>query len=265
MNFIKSSLFRHSSEEAAAPSSVDDAGVLAVWGSPGCGKTVTAVKLAKALADKNRNVVLLLCDMNAPMLPCICPTSELQSEKSLGSILAAPHVNEVLVKGNLTTLKKSPHLTILGLRKGENEYTYPPYTQQQARELISCLRSIAPYVIVDCGSYIANDILSTIALLEADRVLRLASCDLKAVSYFSSQLSLLADRQWDVDKQLFVASDVKPNQAVSQMSGVVFSLPHSQELEEQFLAGSLLADLSLKNSMAYRREIKKICKEVFGI
>ena len=264
MNFIKSSLFKHSSAEAPAPSVNDDAGVLAVWGSPGSGKSVTAIKLAKAIADKKKNVVLLLCDMTAPMLPCICTSTELECEKSLGSILAAPHVSEVLVKGNLTTLKKSPYLTILGLRKGENEYTYPPYTQQQARELISCLRSIAPYVIIDCGSHIANDILSTIALLEADRVLRLASCDLKAVSYFSSQLSLLADRQWDVDKQLFVASDVRPNQAVSQMSGVVFSLPHSEELEEQFLAGSLLSDLSLKDSNDTRHDVCETQRGVYS-
>ena len=37
-------------------------GILAVWGSPGSGKTVTAVKIAKHLAEKKQNVVLLLCD-----------------------------------------------------------------------------------------------------------------------------------------------------------------------------------------------------------
>ena len=46
-------------------------GVLAVWGSPGCGKTVTAVKIAKHLASQKKNVALLLCDMTAPMMPCI--------------------------------------------------------------------------------------------------------------------------------------------------------------------------------------------------
>lgn len=46
--------------------------VLAVWGSPGSGKSTVAVKLAKYLAGKKRNVILLTCDMTAPMLPCIC-------------------------------------------------------------------------------------------------------------------------------------------------------------------------------------------------
>ena len=52
-------------------------GVLAVWGSPGSGKTTTAVKLAKYLADRKKNVILVLCDMTAPMLPCICLPSDL--------------------------------------------------------------------------------------------------------------------------------------------------------------------------------------------
>ena len=265
MNFIKSSIFKHRNEDTQQQPKPDSSGILAVWGSPGSGKSVTAVKLAKAIADKKKNVVLLMCDMTAPMLPCVCPTSELECEKSLGSILAAPHVQELLVKHNLITLKKHAHLTILAMKKGENEYTYPPYTEQQAKELLTCLRCIAPYVVVDCGSHIANDILSAVALIEADSVLRLASCDLKAVSYFSGQLALLADGKWDSDKQYLVASDIRPNQAVAQLGNAAFRLPHSQELEEQFLAGDLLTDLTLKDSLAYRKEIKKICGEVFGI
>ena len=37
----------------------------------------------------------------------------------------------------------------------------------------------------------------------------------------------------------------------------------SQELEEQYLAGELLADLSMKDSRAFRKEIDRICEEVF--
>ncbi|BAE81848.1 hypothetical protein DSY0059 [Desulfitobacterium hafniense Y51] len=154
------------------------------------------------------------------------------------------------------------------MRKGENEYTYPPYEQLQAQELMDGLREIAPFVVVDCGSYIANDILSAVALMEADSVLRLAGADLKSVSYLSSQLPLLRDSKWDAEKQYKVASNVKPQQAGEQigqaLGSVAFTLIHSQELEEQYLAGNLLADLSLKDSRLFRREIEKIAKEVFG-
>jgi len=124
-------------------------------------------------------------------------------------------------------------------------------------------------VVVDCGSYIANDILSAVALMEADSVLRLAGADLKSVSYLSSQLPLLRDSKWDTDKQYKVASNLKPHQAGEQigqaLGSVAFTLPYSQELEEQYLAGNLLTDLSLKDSRQFRKEVEKICQEVFGV
>jgi len=242
--------------------------VVEIYGPESSGKTTVAVRLAKYLADKRRNVILLLCDMTAPMLPCICPAADLECERSLGSVLAAAHVSENLVKNNLVTHKRLGYLTMLGMLKGENEYTYPPYNEVQARELIDCLREIAPYVVIDCGSYIANDILSAVALMEADSVLRLANADLKSISYLSSQLPLLRDAKWDTDKQYKTASNVKSQQAGDHMSQalgtVAFTLPHSAELEGQYLAGNLLADLSMKDSRVFRKEIEKIAREVFG-
>lgn len=269
LNFKKNSLFtRSAANDDTPPEPETQGGILAVWGSPGSGKTSASVKVAKHLADQKRNTVLVLCDMTAPMLPCVCPPSELECDHSLGSILAAAHVSEPLIKHNLVTLKKNSHLTLLGMKKGENEYTYPPYSEVQAKELFDGLREIAPFVVVDCGSYIANDILSAVALMEADSVLRLANADLKSVSYLSSQLPLLRDGKWDADKQYKVASNVKPWQAGEQtgqaLGSVTFTLPYSRELEDQYLAGNLLADLALKDSRPFRREIEKIVKEVFG-
>ena len=270
MNFKKKSIFHRGEDDAYGQEAQEESGgILAVWGSPGSGKSITAVKLAKALADRKKNVVLLLCDMTAPMLPCVCPASELDCEQSLGGVLAVPHISDALIKNHCVTHKRMSHLTLLGMKKGENEYTYPPYTEQQATELLDGLRTLAPYVVVDCGSYIANDILSAVALMEADSVLRLANADLKSVSYLSSQLPLLRDSKWDAEKQYKVAGNVKPRQAGEQigqaLGSVAFTLTHSPELEEQYLAGNLLADLSLKDSRQFRKEIEKITREVFGI
>lgn len=82
LNIKKHSIFSRE-EKRDCQEYQDKGGVLAVWGSPGSGKTTVAVKLAKYLADRKRNVSLLLCDMTAPMLPCICPPGELESEHSL--------------------------------------------------------------------------------------------------------------------------------------------------------------------------------------
>lgn len=99
-------------------------------------------------------------------------------------------------------------------------------------------------------------------------MLRLVNCDLKSVSYLSSQLPLLKDSKWDAEKQYRVASNVKPVEAsehIEQVLGrVAFRLPHSIELAEQTLAGDLFRELALKDSRGFRKEIEKISKEVFG-
>ena len=167
MNFLKNSIFSRGNRDNSSDWEPENENqMLAVWGSPGSGKTTVAVKLAARLAMQKRDVALLLCDMNTPMLPCICPPGDLEEEHSLGSILAAAHVGESLVRHHCITHKRYSHLTILGMRKGENEYTYPPYERTQAEELLQCLRNIAPYIIIDCGSYITNDILSAVEQIE---------------------------------------------------------------------------------------------------
>jgi len=269
VNFRRNSLFDRNTATEETDFITSDSCVLAVWGSPCCGKTIVSVKLADYLVRKKRNVLLIFTDMTAPPLPCICPKADLEGEQSLGSVLAAAHVTSSLLKKNCIFYKKNKYLSILGMQKGENVFTYPPYEQTQATELIEQARELATYVIIDCTSVIASDILSAVALMEADTVLRLVSCDLKAISYLSSQLPLLNDRKWDVDKQLKVASNVKPNEASSHieqiLGNVAFSIPHSSEVETQFLEGEMLNELMLKDSREFRKEIARIGKEVFGV
>ena len=78
---------------------------------------------------------------------------------------------------------------------------------------------------------------------------------------------MLEDAEWDVDKQYTVASNVKPYQAADHigkaLGDATFVLPYSQELEEQYLGRDLLADLALKDSRPFRKELEKIIAEVF--
>lgn len=109
LNFKKGSIFSRSAGNEDAYEEYeqeDQGGVLAVWGSPGSGKTTVAARIAKHLAGKRKNTILLLCDMSAPMLPCICPPRDLENKGSLGSVLAAAHVSDSLIKNNLTTHKR---------------------------------------------------------------------------------------------------------------------------------------------------------------
>lgn len=140
MNFRKASIFQRDTEKPEEQN--DSGGMLAVWGSPGSGKTITAVKIAKMLSARKKNVILLLCDMAAPMLPCICPADALESNGSLAGVLAAARISENLIKHNLVTFKRNSCLAVLGLLERQNEYSTPPFTQKQVVELLDGLRQI---------------------------------------------------------------------------------------------------------------------------
>lgn len=153
MNFKQNSLFTRNTGFDEEQADVQG-GVLAVWGSPSSGKTTVSVKLADYLARKKKNVLLIFADMTTPPLPCICAAGDLEGEKSLGSILAATHVTENLIKKNCMFYRKNDYLSMVGMLKGENVFTYPPYDQTQAAELIEQAREVVPFVIIDCGSTI---------------------------------------------------------------------------------------------------------------
>ena len=251
------------------PPDRQDNQVLAVWGSPSSGKTIMSVKLARYIASQKKNVILVLADMSAPPLPYVCPSSDLESELSLGNILGAAHVDENLVKQNAILHKKNEYLTMFAMLKGENAFSYAPYTETQARELVHVLRQLADYIIIDCTSNITNDVLSAVSLIESDAVLRLVSCDLKSISYLNSQLPLLLDNKFNAIKQYKAASNVSSFQADDEIEqivgGINFKIPHSDEVYKQFLAGNLFGGLTEKDSKDFRKAVSKITNEVFEL
>ena len=251
------------------PPDRQDNQVLAVWGSPSSGKTIMSVKLARYIASQKKNVILVLADMSAPPLPYVCPSSDLESELSLGNILGAAHVDGNLVKQNAILHKKNEYLTMFAMLKGENAFSYAPYTETQAREFIHALRQLADYIIIDCTSNITNDVLSAVSLIESDAVLRLVSCDLKSISYLNSQLPLLLDNKFNANKQYKAASNVSSFQADDEIEqivgGVNFKIPHSDEVYKQFLAGNLFGGLTEKDSKDFRKAVSKIANEVFEL
>lgn len=239
--------------------------VISVWGAPSSGKTTVAINLAKVISEKKINVCLIMCDNTAPMLPCVFSPSEILEEKSLGNLLSKVNISQTTVKSNLMLIKHNPYLSVLGYLKGENEYSHSPYTSIQAEELIDSVKEVATVVIFDCTSSLSNT-LSTTAILNSDYVLNLANCDLKSISFLSSQMSLLFEKGLDEDDMYKVLSNVKNFQSVEQMKmslgKIAFTLPHSQEVEEQFQSGNLLENLTFKNSKEFRKEIKKIISEM---
>ena len=82
--------------------------MLAVWGSPGGGKTVTAVKLALELSKRKKNVVLVFTDVTAPTLPAVVSEKKLP-DVSVGELLAAPGMTQEQVLKTCVPCEKNPY------------------------------------------------------------------------------------------------------------------------------------------------------------
>ncbi|ODA43177.1 ATPase involved in chromosome partitioning [Desulfosporosinus sp. BG] len=241
--------------------------ILAVWGSPSSGKTVTAVKIARELSLNRKNVAVFFCDGVCPALPTVLKTKK-PVEGSLGEVLSAPNLTQELILKNCVCPAKNPYISFLGYKVGENVFTYAEYAKERAVDLLVLLRHIADCVVVDCASSLTDSILSTAALEVADAVLRLGSCDLKGVSYFMSSLPLIADRRFKPEKHIRVLSNVKPRQDSggyeNTYGGVSYKLPHVAAIEEQFYSLSLLDGLSGKEAKTYETVIREIAEGVFA-
>lgn len=239
--------------------------MLAVWGSPGAGKTVTAVKLAMELAAHKKNVVILMCDSTVPAPQTLLPYTATDG-KSLGELLALPSISQEAILSRCIPFGKSPYVSLLGHQSGDNTFSYAKYAKERAIDLITLLRHVADYIIIDCQSVFFFDILSAVVLENADAVLRLCACDLKSLSYFTSALPLLADGRYASTRHIKALSIVKPGQDSGEYSnvfgGASYSLPYVPELEEQFYAGRLTDELYTKPARTYTAVIRDIVRNV---
>lgn len=242
--------------------------MIAVWGSPSSGKTVTSVKLANELTKRKKNVILVLCGAVAPAMPTVLKTKG-TPDGSLGAVLSAPALTQELVLKNCVPFGKNPYLSLLGYRMGENVFSYAEYSRERAVDTLVLLRHIADYVIVDCSGILTGDVLSAVSLEVSDTALRICSCDLKAISFFASALPLIADRKFKPDRQIRVLSGTKvcPDGGGYEdaFGGVKYRLPYLPTIEEQSASLSLLEPLTGKREKRYEQEITAIAKEVFGV
>jgi len=234
--------------------------MIAVWGSPGSGKTSFAVKLACAIYEQYSAVVLLLsADLKTPSLPVLFPDRKADELTSVGVPLSKTEITQNEVIKSIVTLKDKMNFGVLGFKDGENKYSYPSFDSKKADDLITVMQSLANVVIVDCGSDM--DELSKAAVQRADAVIRLASPDLKSVAFYASQLPLYTEPSYKTEQHI-IGLNVTRNDvylpledAKAHFGGVSFTLPYCRELKQQMLDGELFKSLS---DNKYKGKLKKI-------
>ena len=240
--------------------------IIAVWGSPNSGKTTFATTLATAIYDIfNSTVIVLYTDLNAPVLPVIFPNEKSEDLGSVGIPLSKTEIETETVIQNLVTVKARQNFGFIGYRTGENKYTYPKYGRAKAEALLETLCSIADYVIVDCPSNTENDPLALTALELSWQTLRLATPDLKCISWYISQAPLFKDSKVKWDEQIQGINTPNADvfmpveEARSHLKDVSFTVPFSRAIKEQMQKGTLYEPSADK---AYNTRMKEIAEKV---
>lgn len=240
---------------------MENSKLVAVWGSPGSGTTLTSLKLARELSILNKNVILVLSDAETPMIPVIAPTAE--KVKSLGNLLSLPSIKQIDIFRHCIPVGKS--LSLLGYLREENEATYPDYNEIRVGELIDLSCEFSDYVVVDCSHHLLYNPLTAIALRDAVVTLRVVNADPKSLSYIKSQAHFFKDSEFQYYRQINIINNVYDFQDVhayeESFGGKSYILPHVPALQKQFAEARLMDNIAGREGRRYEPQILAIVKE----
>ena len=93
--------------------------LIAVWGSPGSGKTTFSVKLAEALYNRSRGksaVIVVFTDIVTPTIPVIFPNFRSEDVFSVGPIRSNPDFFDDDVFSNMVMTKYRMNLWYIGYK-----------------------------------------------------------------------------------------------------------------------------------------------------
>lgn len=248
--------------------------LIAVAGASGAGKTTIATKIARELAVRGNNVILVHCDSIISQLPLA--TTNLDANASLMKLANANISDE----GKITNTdmlkclnwaerpidkKIRTRIGFLGILPNEIMSDYTPISMESAERLFSRLLRLemVDYVIVDCESNMFTSHLSYVALLHADERVVVYNADIKSVGYNENVMKRLS-KQVSNWKPWIILNKVKPTEAVAtikvKLGGSNFTIEEDENIQLQFLDGLLLKELNLLNKVS--RNTSKALKEL---
>ena len=237
--------------------------LIAVCGSPGCGKTSVALKIAQELyvLTKRAPVLFFSADLQVPSLGYIFPHRKASDLYSIGEVLEQTDVYREDVLKHTVTTKQKEGLGYLGFKAGENKYSYPRPTEDKVRQLLRCMRSLAEYVVVDCSSD-RSDLISAMARNEADSVIQVISPNLKAMCYYASNADQFESVSNSTVKVLNIQEKdvfLPTREIKGHFKGIAHTLPYCPEIKQQAITGTLS---DMVSDRAYRTAVKEIARAV---
>ena len=241
--------------------------VLAVWGSPGAGKTTLSVKIAKELQGQKHSVAIILCDNETPTLPILMPNRKME-RRSLGELLSKPRISQTEILKYSLPFGSNNNIGLLGYCIDENPLSYPEYPSSTAKSLFSALARLVDDVVIDCSSDLMENQLSMVALEAANVTIRVVNANLKSTVYMRSQQPLLADSRIHFEQQIVVLNSVLPEQDENAYAAIIskadYILPHCPAVEEQYETGKLSESLFGREAKHYDLTLLQLVKDVLN-
>ena len=234
--------------------------MIAVCGSPGSGKTTASLKIAQELYYEKKGTILFLSpDINIPAMAYIFPHSKDSDLFSIGKALDKTSIFKEDVMKQIVSVKTMLNFGFLGYKASENKYSYPRPTEDKVLALFRAMKELLTFRGLTAGP---DDLISRMAMTEADSVVQMITPDIKCMGYYSSQADIfnsVADRSIKVlcicDHDLYLPTD----EVKTHFKTVDYTLPYSRPLKQQVITGTLSERLADRK---YREQIAEIAKKV---
>lgn len=212
--------------------------IIAVWGSPGSGKSLISNELGYRFA-KDSITVVVDTDMTQPTLPPRLPKLNYEKKHSLGVIFSTPYVRDA--QNYLHPHPKHENLFYAGLKKDDDYFSYEVGIRQydQAYHFINACTDIADVVILDCSDQRGDPFIAAAADM-ADIFVIAIPPDIKSACWYLSVKPLFEKKVIEAGKPvIMLASAVHLFHAVSEVEKLIgmkfsYQLPYSKQLSEAY-------------------------------
>lgn len=230
------------------------ADIITVIGAPGSGQTTVAMRLACDIynALKNASICVINMDSNVPALGVVFPNKKTSELASVTALLDKTDMTVENVLRSLVTAPNMKNFGYLGLKAGENRYSYPIPDKRKIEDLFTALQREFNFVIVD---YSLNEEISRYALSNADRIVRVFSPDVKSMAWYVSNKHLVNDtdtRLLNVVNTIDATCCLPMEEVIANIKKVDTTLPCSKAVRQQMMNGELWTPLKDK---AYNKKM----------
>jgi hypothetical protein len=242
--------------------------IVTIVGCQGIGTTSFSVKLALEYTKNNpdNSCVVVNGDYVTPTIPII--NTDTSYAESLGSLLSEEYIDYKKILSHLTPYKNNGNIALLGYKYGENIYTYPEPTESKTDRIMDILKKNIDLVVIDTVFNFFRDKFAVWGFSNSDELIHLFSPDPKGLSYETSQERLLASYGYNKEREIKVFSNIsfddnKNLTAYEKYYGQIpYILPHSDELEKNFILGEMDKSLTSKEGKKYDKTVGGIYRQI---